>query len=63
MFGVEVNDPEFVRSPLWDGPTVRDRADTLHARGGAWSEADAQQLLLAATAHRWRTRWVAAGRA
>lgn len=59
----QVNDPEFVRSPLWDGPTVRDRADTLHARGGAWSEADAQQLLLAATAHRWRTRWVAAGRA
>ena len=52
----QVNDPEFVRSPLWDGARLRDRANALRGRGTAWAAAEAQEVLLAATAHRWRTR-------
>lgn len=59
----QVNDPEFVRCSLWDGATLRDRANALHARGGVWTAADANEIVLAATAHRWRTRWLAASSA
>ena len=55
----QVNDADFLKSELWDGPALRDRAAKVRAAGGAWSDADAHDLLLAATAHRWEKRWLA----
>lgn len=57
--GEQANDPEFVRSPYWDGVALRERVNALRGGGGPWPASDAHELLLAATAHRWRTRWLA----
>ncbi len=54
-----VNEPDFVRSELWDGPALR--AMTMDHRSGApWHDGNAQRVALAATAHWWQTRWLRA---
>jgi len=55
----EVNDPEFVRGAAWNGPALRERVRALRARGGRWSDAATHETLLAISAHRFRTRWLA----
>lgn len=53
----ELNDPEFLRSELWDGPGLR--AVAARRRSGTpWRHAEAQQVLLAVTTHWWQTRWL-----
>lgn len=54
----EVNDPEFLRSGLWNGPALRERVRVCRERGGAWSNAEAHETVLAVSAHRWQTRWL-----
>lgn len=57
----EVNDPAFVRGHPWDGVALRERVRAQRARGGVWSAADAHDVLLAVSASRFRTHWLAGG--
>lgn len=57
----EVNDPEFLRSELWDGPAIRALAAARRQSGTPWRYEDAQRVSLAVTAHWWQTRWLKAG--
>jgi asparagine synthase (glutamine-hydrolysing) len=54
----ELNDPDFLRSELWDGPTLLTLARTKRESGARWEPAEAHRVTLAITAHRWRTRWL-----
>ena len=54
----EVNDPEFLRSELWDGPALLSLARAKRSTGAGWEPSEAHRVTLAVTAHWWRTRWL-----
>ena len=54
----EVNDPEFLRSELWDGPAFLSLARDKRSTGAGWEPSEAHRVTLAVTAHWWRTRWL-----
>jgi asparagine synthase (glutamine-hydrolysing) len=54
----ELNDPEFLRSELWDGRAVLALARAKRQSGTAWHPAEARRVTLAVTAHWWQTRWL-----
>jgi asparagine synthase (glutamine-hydrolysing) len=54
----ELNDAEFLRSELWDGPALLSLARAKRASGARWEPAEAHRATLAVTAHWWRTRWL-----
>ena len=54
----EMNDSEFLRSDLWDGPGLRALAAAKRSSGAPWTRAEAERATLAVTAHWWRTRWL-----
>ncbi len=54
----ELNDPEFLRSELWDGRALLALACAKHQSGTPWHPAEARQVTLAVTAHWWQTRWL-----
>lgn len=58
----ELNDPEFLRSELWDGPGLLAVAKANRQSGIPWRPAEAHSVVLAITAHWWQTRWLAAPR-
>jgi asparagine synthase (glutamine-hydrolysing) len=53
----EVNDPDFLRSDLWDGRTLREFVQTKRQAGARWSAPEAHRILLTVSANWWRTRW------
>jgi asparagine synthase (glutamine-hydrolysing) len=53
----EVNDPDFLRSELWDGPSLHALARAKRASGEPWSHDDAHRITMAVAANWWRTRW------
>jgi asparagine synthase (glutamine-hydrolysing) len=59
----QVNDPEFLRSELWDGRALRDAVRTQRASGRQWIHEQAHRVLLAVSAHLWQTRWLSSGHA
>jgi asparagine synthase (glutamine-hydrolysing) len=54
----ELNDPEFLRSELWDGPALLALARGKRTSGARWEPAEAHRATIAVTAHWWRTRWL-----
>jgi asparagine synthase (glutamine-hydrolysing) len=57
----EVNDREFLRSELWDGPGLLEVVRAKRQSRAPWRSAEAHAVVLAVTAHWWRTRWLRAG--
>jgi asparagine synthase (glutamine-hydrolysing) len=54
----EVNDREFLRSELWDGPALLALARSKRETNASWHPQEAHRVLLAVTAHWWLTRWM-----
>ena len=54
----ELNDPDFLRSELWDGPALLSLGRAKRESGSPWSPAEAHRATLAVTAQWWRTRWL-----
>jgi asparagine synthase (glutamine-hydrolysing) len=54
----EVNDPEFLRSELWNGPAFLALARAKRDGRLAWQTEEAHKIALAVTAHWWLTRWM-----
>ena len=54
----QVNDAEFLRSELWDGPALLSLARAKRSTGAGWEPSEAHRVTLAVTAHWWRTRWL-----
>jgi asparagine synthetase B (glutamine-hydrolysing) len=54
----EVNDREFLRSELWDGPSLRTLAHAKRVSGAPWGRAESHRITMAVTANWWRTRWL-----
>ena len=54
----ELNDPEFLRSELWDGRALLALARVKRQSGTPWHPAEARRVSLAVTAHWWQTRWL-----
>ena len=54
----EVNDPEFLRSELWDGRALLTMTRAKRESGAPWHIAEASPVALAVTAHWWQTRWL-----
>jgi asparagine synthase (glutamine-hydrolysing) len=54
----ELNDPEFLRSELWDGPALLKLASAKRRFRAPWRPAEARRVTLAVTAHWWLTRWL-----
>jgi asparagine synthase (glutamine-hydrolysing) len=54
----ELNDPEFLRSELWDGRALLALARAKRESGSAWQPAEARRVALAVSAHWWQTRWL-----
>jgi asparagine synthetase B (glutamine-hydrolysing) len=54
----ELNDPEFLRSELWDGPALLALARAKRGSSERWQSAEARRVALAVTAHWWQTRWL-----
>jgi len=57
----EVNDPEFLRSELWDGRALLALAAAKRQSGAQWHLDEASRVALAVTAHWWQTRWLRGG--
>jgi asparagine synthetase B (glutamine-hydrolysing) len=57
-FWSELNDPEFLRSELWDGPALLALARAKRQSSTRWHPEEARQLALTVTAHWWQTRWM-----
>ncbi|MCC6165532.1 MAG: asparagine synthase (glutamine-hydrolyzing) [Acidobacteria bacterium] len=57
----EVNDPEFLRSGLWDGKAIHAIAAANRRSATPWRHEDARSALLAVAAHWWLTRWMPTG--
>jgi asparagine synthase (glutamine-hydrolysing) len=57
-FWSELNDQEFLRSELWDGPALLALASAKRQSGIPWHHEEARQLALTVTAHWWQTRWM-----
>lgn len=57
-FWSELNDREFLRSELWDGPALLALARAKRRSGTPWRPEEARQLALTVTAHWWQTRWL-----
>ena len=57
----ELNDPEFLRSELWDGRALLARARAKRQSGVPWHTDEVHQVALAVTAHWWQTRWLRGG--
>lgn len=54
----ELNNADFQRSELWDGPALLALARAKRATGTRWHLAEAHRVGLAVTAHWWQTRWL-----
>jgi asparagine synthase (glutamine-hydrolysing) len=54
----EVNDPEFLRSELWDGQALLALTRAKRQSRAPWRIAEASPVALAVTAHWWQTRWL-----
>jgi asparagine synthase (glutamine-hydrolysing) len=54
----ELNDAEFQRSELWDGPALLSLARAKRESHAPWDLAEAHRVGLAVTAHWWQTRWL-----
>jgi asparagine synthase (glutamine-hydrolysing) len=57
-FWSELNDQEFLRSELWDGPALLALARAKRQSDTPWHPEEARQLALTVTAHWWQTRWM-----
>ena len=53
-----VNDPEFLRSELWNGRELLALAHTKRASRAEWAPAEVERITIAVTAHWWLTRWL-----
>jgi asparagine synthase (glutamine-hydrolysing) len=53
----EVNDPDFLRSDLWDGRALCEFVRTKRQADAPWSTPEAHRILLAVSANWWLTRW------
>jgi asparagine synthase (glutamine-hydrolysing) len=58
----ELNDQEFLRSDLWDGPALLALARVKRESGAPWQPEEARRITLAVTAHWWQSRWIRAAR-
>lgn len=56
----EVNDPDFLRGDLWDGPALRDFVRQKRETQARWSIPEAHRILLNVSANWWQTRWLRA---
>jgi hypothetical protein len=56
----QVNDPEFLRSDLWDGRRLLAATRARRESRMPWSFEEARRITLAATAHWWLTNWLRA---
>jgi asparagine synthase (glutamine-hydrolysing) len=54
----ELNDPEFLRSELWDGRALLALARAKRQSCTPWHPAEMRRVTLAVTAHWWQTRWL-----
>jgi asparagine synthase (glutamine-hydrolysing) len=54
----ELNDPEFLRSELWDGRGLLALARAKRQSSGSWHPAEMRRITFAVTAHWWQTRWL-----
>ncbi|HYB70304.1 MAG TPA: asparagine synthase (glutamine-hydrolyzing) [Candidatus Bathyarchaeia archaeon] len=54
----EVNDPEFLRSELWDGRALLGLTRAKRDSRAPWHRDEAHRATLAVTAHWWQTRWL-----
>jgi len=54
----EVNDAAFLRSDLWDGPSLQAIAREKRASGAPWRPAEMRRVTMAVTANWWQTHWL-----
>jgi asparagine synthase (glutamine-hydrolysing) len=54
----ELNDAEFQRSELWDGPALLSLARAKRESHTPWDLSEAHRVGLAVTAHWWQSRWL-----
>jgi asparagine synthase (glutamine-hydrolysing) len=54
----EMNDPDFLRSELWDGPALQSLARRKRETAEPWDPVETGRATLAVSAHYWRTRWL-----
>jgi asparagine synthetase B (glutamine-hydrolysing) len=53
-----VNEPEFLRSELWDGSALLALARAKRESGARWSPPEMRRATMAVSAHWWLTRWL-----
>ena len=54
----QLNDPEFLREELWDGPGLLALAAAKRRSRSPWHPVEARRVTLAVTAHWWQTHWL-----